>query len=144
MRGGGEEKLLSGVSKNRLCISLEAPGPGWNWKRKWSFVVFLYSLYFWHHFYAKWDFFKNSLNKSFDRDSIMDPMGNAATESPVAKPLPRVYQVSVKRQSLRSTWDCDIDVMLALQLPRCQEWEVESAPRAHCSAYQLSNVGNHY
>lgn len=51
----------------------------------------------------------------------MDPMGNAATESPVAKPLPRVYQVSVKRQSLRSTWDCDIDVMLALQLPRCQE-----------------------
>ena len=46
------------MSKNRFCINLAASGLVQNWKRKWSFVIFLYRLHFWHHFDAKWDFLK--------------------------------------------------------------------------------------
>ena len=75
------------MSKNRFCLSLAASGLVQNWKRKWSFVIFLYRLHFWHHFDAKWDFLKIVLT-SILTDSVLDTREYSQGESACVKSDP--------------------------------------------------------
>lgn len=68
-------------------VSLSASGLGQNWKRKWSFVVFLYRLHFWYHLDAKYDFLKILL-KSILTDSTTDTTESSHGESACVKSDP--------------------------------------------------------